>query len=332
MTAQLVLITGGSGFIGSHIATRLVEEGKRVRVFDNFATSTPANLDHIRDDVQLIEGDLRDDAAVRAAVQGVDLIYHQGALASVPRSIADPKSSFDVNVTGTLNLLVAARDAGVRRLVFASSSSVYGDTQVSPKHERLTPAPLSPYAISKLTGEQLCTVFNSLYDLETVVLRYFNVFGPRQDPESPYAAVIPKFLAAMHRGEQPTIFGDGEQSRGFTYVEDVVRGNLLAGEVPAAAGKVMNVASDTSVSVNSLLQSICALLDRTVEADYQPPRPGDIKDSLADITLARETLGWQPAVPMAEGLRRTVEAFVVAYPCLPEIAGKTYGAQQAGKE
>lgn len=314
MTDEYVLVTGGSGFIGSHIATSLVAQGKRVRILDNFATGSIANLDHIRDEVEVIEGDLRNPDDVSRAVNGINLIYHQAALASVPRSIANPKSSFDVNVTGTLNLLIAARDAGVRRLVFASSSSVYGDTEVSPKHEQLTPVPLSPYAISKLSGEQLCTVFNNLYDIETVVLRYFNVFGPRQDPESPYAAVIPKFLSAMQRGEQPVIFGDGEQSRGFTYVEDVVRGNLLAGDVAEAAGKVMNVASDTSVSVNSLLQSICALLDRSVEANYQPPRPGDIKDSLADITLARETLGWQPTVPMAEGLRRTVEAFVAKYP------------------
>lgn len=314
MNPETILVTGGSGFIGSHIATELLEQGKRVRVFDNFSTSTPANLDHIRNDIELLEGDLRNEHDVRHAVSGVDLVYHQGALASVPRSIADPKTTFDVNVTGTLNLLVAARDAGVHRLVFASSSSIYGDALVSPKHEQLTPAPLSPYAISKLTGEQLCTVFNDLYDIETVVLRYFNVFGPRQDPDSPYAAVIPKFLSAMQAGKQPIIFGDGEQSRGFTYVEDVVRGNLLAGSVPDAAGQVMNLASDQSYTVNTLLQSICALLDRDVEADYQPPRPGDIKDSLADIARARTTLGWEPNISMAEGLRRTVEAFVAKYP------------------
>lgn len=310
--AGKILITGGAGFIGSHIATELVSQGNRVVILDNFSNGSPTNLDHIQDDIELLEGDLRNEDDVRAAVQDVDLVFHEGALGSVPRSIADPKASFDVNVIGTLNLLVAARDAGVRRVVYASSSSVYGNSLVSPKHEQLTPSPLSPYAVSKLSAEQLCVVFNNLYDVETVVLRYFNVFGPRQNPTSQYAAVIPKFLSAIQSGNKPTIFGDGDQSRSFTYVDNVVRGNLLAGTVPDAAGKVMNIASDTAVSVNDLLQGVCTLLKVPMDPDYQPSRPGDIRDSLADVTLAREILGWDITVPLAEGLKVTVEAFVAA--------------------
>lgn len=304
-----ILVTGAAGFIGSHLVQRLVNDGHDVVGFDNFSTGYQRNLDRINGDFQFIQGDLRDEASLRAAMIDVQLVYHEGALASVPRSIADPQTSFAVNVNGTLNLLIAARDAGVQRVVFASSSSVYGDSLVSPKHEGLTPNPLSPYAISKLTGEQLCTVFNNLYDLETVVLRYFNVFGPYQDPDSPYAAVIPKFLRALANGKQPIIFGDGEQSRGFTYVDDVVAGNILAGTVPSAAGKVMNLASDRSIKVNATLEMICALLDQPVSADYQPPRPGDIRDSLADISRAREVLGYETSVPFEEGLERTVAAF-----------------------
>lgn len=309
-----ILVTGAAGFIGSHLVQRLVRDGHAVTGFDNFSTGYRRNLHRIEGDFQFIEGDLRSEEDVRRAVAGAELIYHQGALASVPRSIADPKTTFDVNVTGTLNLLVAARDAGARRFVFASSSSVYGDSPVSPKHEDLTPHPLSPYAISKLTGEQLCTVFDELYEIETVSLRYFNVFGPYQDPESPYAAVIPKFLRALADGELPIVFGDGEQSRGFTYVDDVVDGNLLAGAVPGAAGKVMNLASDRSVRVNTALEMICAFLDRPVKADYQPPRPGDIRDSLADLGRAREVLGFELKTPFEEGLARTVEAFPRSYP------------------
>ncbi len=307
-----VLVTGGAGFIGSHLVDRLLADGADVRVFDNFATGYRRNLDHVANDIELVEGDLRNEDDLRRAVDGVELVYHQGALASVPRSIADPQTSFAVNVTGTLNLLVAARDAGVRRVVFASSSSVYGDAEVSPKHEGLAPNPLSPYAISKLSGEQLMTVFNSLYDIETVSLRYFNVFGPRQDPDSPYAAVTPKFIRALTNGERPVIFGDGEQSRGFTYISDVVEGNMLAGRVPEAAGQVMNLASDSSVTVNYALGLIARELGVESNADYQPPRPGDIRHSLADITRASDILGFELKTSYEEGVRRTVEYFVQA--------------------
>lgn len=307
---SIILVTGGAGFIGSHIATRLVEQGERVRVLDNFANSRRSNLDHIIDDIELIEGDLRSEDDVRQAVDGVELIFHEGALGSVPRSIADPRTSFDANVMGTLNVLNAARDAGVRRVVYASSSSVYGNTPVLPKREDMTPKPLSPYAVSKLSAEQLCQVFYGVYGLETVALRYFNVFGPRQNPDSQYAAVMPKFLTAFTRGEQPTIFGDGEQSRSFTYIDNVVDGNLLAGSVPDAAGRVMNLASDRNYSVNYIAREMARLLGVECNPTYAPDRPGDVRDSLADITIAREVLGWEPKVSLEEGLARTVEAFV----------------------
>lgn len=308
MNSERILVTGGSGFIGSHIATRLLGQGHHVRVFDNFATSSPANLDHIRADIELIEGDLRDEAAVRAAVQDIDLVYHQGAFVSVPGSIADPVTCMEVNSQGTLNLLMAARDAGVRRLVAASTSAIYGDTQIVPTHENVMPAPLSPYAISKLSSEYLCTMFNRLYEIETVVLRYFNVYGPHQDPSSPYAAVVPKFIQSVQRGEQPVIFGDGEQTRGFVYVDDVVRANLLSAKVASAAGHIINIASDASVSVNEVWGQLKRFSDSALEADYQPARAGDIRYSLADINLAKEVLGWESEVAFAKGLQQTVEA------------------------
>lgn len=317
----VILVTGGAGFIGSHIATRLVEQGQTVRVIDNFANSTRGNLGHIIDDIQLIEGDLRNEDDVARAVGGVDLIFHEGALGSVPRSIADPRTSFDTNVMGTINVLNAARNAACRRVVYASSSSVYGDTPVLPKQEDTTPKPLSPYAVSKLSAEQLCQVFHDLYGLETVALRYFNVFGPRQNPESQYAAVMPKFLRAYTAGQRPTIFGDGEQSRSFTYIDNVVDGNLLAGSEPNAAGRVMNLASDRSYSVNYIAEKIAELLGVEFSATYEPPRQGDVRDSLADITIAREVLGWEPVISLEDGLARTVTAFVEAHgPVVPTSA------------
>lgn len=305
-----VLVTGGAGFIGSHLVDRLLAEGAAVRVLDNLATGHRHNLAHVIDDIDYHEADLRNFPMLAQVVDDIDLIYHQAALASVPRSVNDPQTTFDVNVTGTLNLLVAARDAGVRRVVFASSSSVYGDSPISPKHEALTPNPLSPYAISKLSGEQLCTVFNNLYDIETVSLRYFNVFGPRQDPDSPYAAVTPKFIRALMSGERPVIYGDGEQSRGFTYISDVVEGNMLAGHVPEAAGKVLNLASDTSVTVNHALALIARELGVEPDPDFQPPRRGDIRDSLADIARAREILGFELRTPYEQGVQQTVTAYI----------------------
>lgn len=304
------LVTGGAGFIGSHIATRLVERGDRVRVLDNFANSTPQNIAHIGDEIELIEGDLRNSEAVARAVAGVELIYHEGALGSVPRSIADPRTSFEVNVIGTLNVLNAARDAGVRRVVYASSSSVYGNTPTLPKREEMKPMPLSPYAVSKLSAEQLCQVFHGVYGLETVALRYFNVFGPRQTPDSQYAAVMPKFLRAYTKGEQPVIYGDGEQSRSFTYIDNVVEGNLLAGMAPGAAGQVVNLASDRACSVNHIARRIAEILGVEFKPRHESPRAGDVRDSLADIGVAREVLGWEPTVSFDEGLERTVAAYV----------------------
>ena len=302
------LVTGGAGFIGSHIAEALVARGERVRIFDNFSSGKRENLAGFDNEVEIIEGDLRDDAAVRNAVAGAEIIYHQAAVPSVPRSIADPATTFSANVTGTLNLLIAARDAGVRRITFASSSSVYGDTPVMPKVETMATNPLSPYAISKLTGEQLCGVFTRLYGLETVALRYFNVFGPRQDPTSQYSAVIPKFIRSLHEGVEPTIFGDGEQSRDFTFVANVVDANLRAGVAKDAAGRVFNIASGRAISINDMLARIAMLLEVPPRARHEADRPGDIRDSLADITAAREILEFDVIVPFEEGLERTVQS------------------------
>lgn len=304
-----VLVTGAAGFIGSHLVQRLLRDGHEVTGFDNFSTGHRRNLERIGGEIRFIEGDLRNEDQVRRATESSELVYHLAALASVPLSIAEPKLTFDVNVTGTLNLLTAAQDAGVRRLVFASSSSVYGDPAVTPTPESLTPRPLSPYAVSKLTGEHLCTLSNNLYGVETVVLRYFNVYGPYQDPNSPYAAVIPKFIRSLLMGEIPSIFGDGEQTRGFTYVDDVVDGNVLAGLVPEAAGAVMNLSSDRSVSVNQAFAAICTKLDRPMEAAYLPARSGEIRDSRADVALARELLGFESHISFEFGLNRTIETF-----------------------
>lgn len=251
----MILVTGGAGFIGSHIARSLAERGERVRVLDNLSSGRSDNLAGIAGEIEVIEGDLRDAEVVARAVDGCEVVYHQAAVPSVPRSVADPRTSLDAGITGTLNVLLAARDRGARRVVFASSSSIYGDTPVMPKQEDMTPKPLSPYAISKLSAEQLCGVFTRLYGLETVALRYFNVFGPNQDPASEYAAVIPKFIAAVAAGERPTIFGDGEQSRDFTYIANVVDANLRAAAVPEASGRVFNIASGRAITVNRMLVS-----------------------------------------------------------------------------
>lgn len=304
----MYLVTGGAGFIGSHIVHRLVRDGARVRVFDNFASGKRENLTDVAADVEIVEGDLRDPEAVRAAVAGAEVVLHQGAVPSVPRSIADPATTMAVNVTGTLNLLLAARDAGCRRVVFASSSSVYGNAPTLPKREEMTPSPLSPYAISKLSGEQLCGVFPALYGLETVALRYFNVFGPRQDPTSQYSAVIPTFLRALLRGEAPTVFGDGEQSRDFTYVDNVVHANLLAAHAPGASGAAVNVATGSAVTLNRLLARLAELVGVEARAAYRPPRPGDVRDSLAAIDRARAVLGYEVLVPFADGLAATAAA------------------------
>ena len=307
--SRCILVTGGAGFIGSNLVEALLNRGDKVRVFDNFSTGRRENLASFIADVDLVEGDLRDYHTVSRAVRGCEAIAHIGALPSVPRSIEEPLTTNNVNITGTLNILEAARDFGANRIVLASSSSVYGRNKELPKREDMTPAPLSPYAISKLTCERYFAVYHELYQMETVVLRYFNVFGPRQDPNSPYAAVIPKFIRALRTGVQPTVFGDGEQSRDFTYVSNVVDANLLALDAPAEAhGQVFNIACGDSVTLNELVAQLNNILGTDLVPCYEPPRLGDVKHSQADIAKAQHVLGYWPQVSFEEGLRRTVEA------------------------
>lgn len=305
---MLMLVTGGAGFIGSHIVHALLEEGHEVRVLDNLATGNRDNLP-TRRDVEFVEGDIRDLGLVFHSMQGVDAVFHQAALPSVPRSIADPLSCHEVNITGTFNVLLAARDAGARRVVFASSSSVYGDTPELPKHEGMPPHPLSPYAAAKLAGEHYGRLFHDHYGLETVGLRYFNVFGPRQSPKSEYAAAIPRFISTILAGEEPVIFGDGEQTRDFTPVENVVAANLGAAFSPLAAGKVYNVACGERMSLNVLIRTIGMHAGRRVRPQYLPARLGDVRDSLADISAAQRDLAYEPVVSVEEGLARLVHQF-----------------------
>jgi UDP-glucose 4-epimerase len=301
------LVTGGAGFIGSHIVDALLAEGHRVRVLDNFATGKRENIAHVLDRIELIEGDVRDQGAVRRAADGMDYVLHQAALPSVPRSIKDPLTTHEVNATGTLNVLIAARDARVNRVVYASSSSVYGDTPELPKREDMTPRPKSPYAVSKLAAEHYCRAFWEAYGLETVCLRYFNVFGPRQDPNSQYAAVIPRFISALLNGGEICIYGDGEQTRDFTYVDNVVRANLLAAVAPGAAGAVCNVACGRQTSLVALIDMLAELTGERPEPIFEPARPGDVRDSLADLAQARGTVGYAVVVPLAEGLHQTLD-------------------------
>jgi len=298
------LVTGGGGFIGANLVRALLEQGHDVRVLDNFSTGNRANLDGL--DIDLVEGDLRSYERVSTATRGVEIVFHQGALPSVPRSVQDPLTSTEVNVTGTLNVLLAARDHGVRRVVAASSSSVYGDAPGMPREETQRTQPLSPYAVSKLAAEQFCMAATRVYGLEAVALRYFNVFGERQDPHSGYAAVIPKFIRQMLSGEPPLINGDGLTSRDFTHIENVVQGNLAAAQAPAAAGRVMNLAMGGSHTLNELVATLNELLGTSHEPRYGPPRPGDVAHSMADVSLAREILGYEPTVDFVTGLRRTI--------------------------
>ncbi len=308
--SEKVLVTGGCGFIGSHLVRHLLARGSEVRVLDDLSSGRRSNLDGVLGDVELLEEDLRDLEVCRRACADVQVVLHQGAVPSVPRSIREPERSFAVNVVGTHNLLLAAREAGARRLVMASSSSVYGDTPTLPKHEGMPPAPMSPYAAQKLAAEQLGLAFARSMGLEVVALRYFNVFGPRQDPASGYAAVVPAFTAALLRGEPPTINGDGEQTRDFTFVEDVVRANLLAAEAPRASGHTFNVAGGRRISINELFRAIARWVGREdVQPIHGPARAGDVRDSLASVEAAKELLGWTPEVPLDEALRRTVEAY-----------------------
>ncbi|MBU0678306.1 MAG: SDR family oxidoreductase [Verrucomicrobia bacterium] len=305
------LVTGGGGFIGSNIVHKLVSDGSSVRVLDNFSTGRRENLAGLESSIDLVVGDLRNVDDLQRAVDGVRFVLHLGALGSVVRSVEDPFTSNEVNVTGTLNLLIAARDAGVDRFVFSSSSSVYGDTPTLPKREDMTPNPLSPYALNKLTGEHYCRIFHRLYGLKTFALRYFNVFGPRQDPGSQYAAVIPLFVDAFKNERPPTIDGDGEQTRDFTFVADVIAGNLCCCTAPEdAAGGVYNLAWGYRTSINELAAKISAIMGKNIPPLHGKPRPGDVRDSQADSTRARELLGWNPSVPFDEGLARTVEWFL----------------------
>ena len=307
MTKRAYLVTGGAGFIGSHICERLLKEGQSVRVLDNFISGKEANLESIGGDVDLIRGDIRDARTVAEAMKGVSVVFHEAALGSVPRSVADPVTTHEVNITGTLNVLLAARDAGVGRVVSASSSSVYGDTEVLPKHEGMRPQPMSPYALSKLAGEHYISVFNRVYGFEAVGLRYFNIFGPRQDPESQYAAVIPRFITALLEGRQPVIYGDGLQSRDFTYVENVVEANLLESEAEAVSGRAFNVACGGRYSLVDLLGKMKEILGSSIEPVHEAPRAGDVRDSQASIEAAQKAFDYRVLVDFDEGLRRTVD-------------------------
>ncbi len=301
------LVTGGGGFIGSHLVSRLLELGHQVRVLDNFSTGHRHNLRHVINDIELIEGDLRDPDTVRRAAQGAEVVLHQGALPSVPRSVNDPRTSNAVNVEGTLNVLLAAREAGARRVVVASSSSVYGDTPTLPKVETMPPNPRSPYAISKLAAEQYTCVFAPLYGLETVALRYFNVFGPRQDPTSQYAGVIARFCTSALQGKPYTVQGDGLQSRDFTYIENVVQANLLAMDAPDVSGEAFNVACGERITLLDVIATLNRLIGQELPIEHSPARAGDVRHSLADISKAAKLLGYKPSVSAAEGLARTLE-------------------------
>ena len=300
------LVTGGAGFIGSHLVEELVKRGEQVRVLDNFSTGKRENLSDLQEKIELVEGDIRSYHIVREVVQGVDFVLHQGALPSVPRSINDPITTNEVNVGGTLNILDAARDAGVKRVVYASSSSVYGANKALPKREDMIPQPISPYAVAKLTGEKYCHVFSRTYGLETVALRYFNVFGPRQDPQSQYSAVIPRFVVGMMEGQELTIHGDGTQSRDFTYVSNVVEANLLAVHAEGVSGEAFNLACGASMSLNEVVEKIAQTLDCEANVVYGPPRSGDVARSQADISRAGKYLGYEPLVEAREGLERVV--------------------------
>lgn len=301
------LVTGGAGFIGSNIVCELLTRGETVRVFDNFSTGRRVNLEDVLAEIELIEGDLRQLDDCRRAVRGVDYVLHQGAIPSVQRSVDNPLASHQVNSTGTLNLLVAARDTGARRLVCASSSSIYGDSPTLPKREEMTPQPKSPYAVSKLAAEKYCQAFTQVYGLETVCLRYFNVFGPRQDPTSQYSAVIPLFIKAMLAGESPTIHGDGLQSRDFTFVRNVIEANLLAATAPGVAGQVFNVACGQRYTLLDLITLLNEILGTQIEPVFDSARSGDVKHSLADISRAANMLNYKVLVDFKEGLRRTTE-------------------------
>ena len=306
---EKVLITGGAGFIGSHLARRLLEEGKSVVVYDDLSTGKESNLEDIRQEIEFVAGDIRDAEAIRKAACRVECIFHQAALASVPRSISEPRRTHDVNINGTFNVLMAARDESVPRVVLASSSSVYGDTPTLPKVETMVPSPLSPYAAQKLTGELYAHQFHMHYGIATVCLRYFNVFGPSQDPDSPYAAVLPLFLKRIRNGQPPVINGDGSQSRDFTYIDNTVEANLLASCAEKVGGEVFNVATSDRITILELTQAVVEWTGWEEGIEYGPPRPGDIQHSYADVSKAEDLLGYKVLVEFREGLNRTLEWF-----------------------
>lgn len=310
MSKQIYIVTGGAGFIGSHLVERLIRDGHSVRVVDNLATGSMNNLAHLPSgSYEFFETSIADLAALREIFKGADIVFHEAALPSVPRSIDDPLSAHEANIAGTLNVLIAAKERQIKRVVYAASSAAYGDAEGDPKTEAILPRPLSPYAVGKLAGEYYCQAFAQVYGLETVALRYFNVFGPRQDETSQYAAVIPKFAAVMLSGKAPTIYGDGTQSRDFTYVEDVVHGNLLAAAAPNAAGKTMNLATGVSVNLLDLVSIMNRVLGTTFTPVFEPARTGDVKHSRAAIDRAVELLNFHPAVDFETGLARTLEWF-----------------------
>ncbi|MDZ4713518.1 MAG: SDR family oxidoreductase [bacterium] len=303
------LVSGGAGFIGSNISQVLIEQGHTVRILDNFSSGKRENLKSIEKDAELIEGDIRSYHIVQQAVKGIDIILHQAALPSVPRSIKDPITTNEVNVSGTLNILEAAVTGNVRRVVYASSSSVYGDNPELPKHEGMLTNPLSPYAVTKLAGEKYCNVFSRIYGLETIALRYFNVFGPNQDPSSQYSAVIPKFIKAILNDEQPVIYGDGEQSRDFTFVSNIVEANILAATSDCESGLVMNCACHSRITLNELSESVNRILNKDIKPKYESPRAGDIKHSFANIELAKSKINYSPRINFEEGLKFTIDKF-----------------------
>ena len=309
--SERYLVTGGAGFIGSNLVERLLTEGKKVRVIDNLATGKIMNLEPFLNQIEFVNGDIRYLNTVMEAMRDVDYVLHQAALPSVPRSIETPLESNDVNTNGTLNLLYAAKEAGVKRFVCAASSSAYGESPSLPKIESMPTSPLSPYAVNKLAGENYCKAFYNVYGLETVALRYFNIFGPRQDPNSYYSAVIPKFIKALLLDKQPVIFGNGEQSRDFTYIENVINANLLACKgSQKSAGKVMNIACGERITLNDLAHQLNELLGKNIKPYHGEPRPGDIKHSLADITLANKLIDYTPKVTVYEGIKKTVDWFL----------------------
>jgi nucleoside-diphosphate-sugar epimerase len=308
--SRISLVTGGGGFIGSNLVRRLLQRGDTVRVLDNFSSGNRRNLAGFDRDVEIVEGDLRSYERVHAAVRGVEAVFHQGALPSVPRSVQDPLTTNAVNVEGTLNVLLAARDEGIRRVVFASSSSVYGSEGAPPRVESATPNPISPYAVSKLAAESYCVGFYRVYGLETVSLRYFNVFGPNQDPTSQYASVVPRFFSAVRDGSSVPIYGDGRQSRDFTYVDNVVEANLRAEESDGLGGAVLNIATGRATTVEELADFVASILGRPAAKEYLPPRPGEVRDSWASTDQARRLIGYEPWVELEEGLRRASQPYL----------------------